>query len=140
MHALTVPVPAQPPQVVIWARVFWLELARTASLPPCLQPRSLCCSPSPASHGTAARIAFPLPDFDLVTSPRGRSDSVPVALYVKSQSLTMHSDPPPQLPILPAPPLGPLSKLFQCRTAPIMQNFIATPFPVPPLSHLVSIY
>jgi hypothetical protein len=53
------------------AQVFWLELARAVSLPPCLPAFSPFPSAVPLTQpftSTAARIAFPFPGFDHVTS------------------------------------------------------------------------
>lgn len=71
-----------------------------------LQPQpSLCCW-GPAPTPTAARTGFPLPGFNHVTSPLGRADAVPVALYVKSQFLTVSARSSPTAPHLACPHLS----------------------------------
>ena len=98
------PVPAGSPG---WqAGRFWLEPARTASQ-----------APAPAlRHCAAARIAFPLPGFNHVASPLGRPVWVPVALYVKSQFLTVSGKIFPPAPHLACPASGPALQTHPLKT------------------------
>lgn len=87
--------------------------------PPCLQPLpSAAPRPQPCSRA-AARTAFPFPGFNHVTSPLGRPESVPVALYVKSQFLTLSTRILPHGPPSCPPHLGASSaelRLRFCKT------------------------
>lgn len=126
-RALRSPSPVQLAAPGGQAGLFWLEPARAASLPPplpCAAPR-----PQPCSR-TAARTAFPFPGFNHVTSPLGRPESVPVALYVKSQFLTL------SIRIFPHGPPSCLPHL-RASSAELLLPLCKTEQPLPPLPHPV---
>lgn len=114
---------SRSPQAAAKDSAGWNQRGR----PPCLYPPP----PPPLRLPAAAKIAFPLPGFNHVTSPLGKPEPVPVALYVKSQFLASSMGTPHGSPSCPPHLRAPSPKPPAQTSARMMQNCQPRP-PRPP--------